>query len=146
LLHLRKRRAVLGLLLLISVWPFVHRELVRRVEVNPWKLGGFAMYATAVPPLQVIVFQATDEGVFPLDEERLPPVVRERLERFRIERHALGQLRSPDDVGRAIQAALPDLDWIVITVVRRTLDAETARMVETRARYRYQRPSIENQD
>ena len=137
LLHLRKRRALLGLLLLISVWPLVHRGLVMRFEMNPWKLGGFAMYATVVPPLQVIVFQRTDEGVVPLDEKLLPPAVRERLARFRIERHALGQLRSPDDVGRAIQAARPELDWIVITVVRRTLDAETARIIETRARYRY---------
>jgi hypothetical protein len=140
--HLRKKRVTLGLLLFIAAWPLVHRVLVMRFEVNPWKLGGFAMYASVVPPLRVTVFHDTAQGVVPLDERRLPAPVRQRLRRFRIERHALGQFRSADDTGRSILSALPELEWVVISVQRLTLDPETARMRASRKRYRYQQPLL----
>jgi hypothetical protein len=142
LCHLRKKRAILALLLLIAVWPLVHRVLVMRFEMNPWKLGGFAMYAGAVPPLRVTVFHDSARGVVPLDERRLPAAVRQRLRQFRIERHALGQFRSADDAGRAILSALPEQEWVVISVQRLTLDPATARMRASRKRYRYQQPLL----
>ena len=60
------------------------------------------MYASATPPLQVVVFHEAARGMKPLEERTLPESMQEQLARFRIERHALGQLRSVDDVGRSI--------------------------------------------
>jgi hypothetical protein len=140
---LRKKRAILALLLIVAVWPLLHRALVAHFDVNPWKLGGFAMYASATPPLKVTVFHGVTEGVVALDERLLPPSVQEQLDRFRIERHALGRLRSADGLGQTILAALPEIDWIVISIQRMTLDPKTARMISSRTRYRYPRdPSL----
>ena len=61
------------------------------------------------------------------------------LDRFRIERHALGRLRRPDDVGRVTLRAKPDLEWLVVAVQRMVLDASTARMASRRDEYLYER-------
>ena len=42
----RKARIVGTLLVAIALWPLVHRQLVTRLDVDPWKLYGFAMYCT----------------------------------------------------------------------------------------------------
>jgi hypothetical protein len=136
---------LLGLLLFVAIWPLLHRGLVAEFQLNPWKLGGFAMYATATPPLRVTVFRNTSDGVAPLDERRLPAAIREELMRFRIRRHALGRLHSADDVGRSILAALPEIDWIVVSIQRMTIDPETARMRSSRNRYRYSKDSEQSQ-
>jgi len=40
-----KRRLALALLAFVAAWPLVHRALVARFELDPWKHAGFAMYA-----------------------------------------------------------------------------------------------------
>ena len=63
------------LLVFVALWPFVHLGLVARYEINPWKLGGFAMYTTPVPPVQVVLFeQGRAGGMTPIDERLLPPL------------------------------------------------------------------------
>ncbi len=37
--------AAAGLVALVALWPIAHVVLVRKFDLNPWKLGGFAMYA-----------------------------------------------------------------------------------------------------
>jgi hypothetical protein len=69
----------------------------------------------------------------------LPPRLQRRLDRFRVERHALGSLRRPDDIGPLILAALPDQEWIVVAVQRMVLDRGTARMRSEREQYLYER-------
>ena len=56
-----------------------------------------------------------------------------------VDRHALGQLQSPDDLGDALLEARPDLPWVVVAVQRMSLDAKTARMTSTREQYRFER-------
>ena len=60
-----KRTFVLALLIAFTLWPAVHLTLVRVYGVNPWKLGGWGMYA--VPQLQpsVRVFGLTASSQAP---------------------------------------------------------------------------------
>lgn len=44
------------LLLLHSIWVVVHMNLVSRELINPWKLGGYAMYTTANPRPKLQIF------------------------------------------------------------------------------------------
>jgi hypothetical protein len=127
-----RRALAAGILCWVALWPLVHRAVVAAWDVNPWKLGGFAMYTTATPPVQIALLVRGDTGLEPLDERALPDAVRRALHRFRIERHALGALRSPDDVGRAILEARPELPWVVIAIQRMHLDPTTALMQSTR--------------
>lgn len=61
----RLRRFVLVVFVaMFMTWPAVHRYLNVRHHFNPWKMGGWAMYTTAVPQMTA---DATD-----LDGRRLP--------------------------------------------------------------------------
>lgn len=134
-----KRTAVAALLLFVALWPLAHRVLVARRHVDPWKLGAFAMYATPNLPVLVAAVGSGPNGVAPIDEARLPAWMRERLDRFRVERLALGHLRDPADVGRHLLLARPDLAAVQILVQRSWLDPATARIQVATPRYVYER-------
>jgi hypothetical protein len=134
-----KRRIAIGLLFWTAAWPLGHRALVAAYDVNPWKLGGFAMYTTATPPIQVVAFEKVGSHIEPLDESQLSHDAQRVLRRFRIERHALGKLRGADDLGDALLRARPDLAWIAVAVQKMTLDAGSARMTSSRQQYVFER-------
>ena len=134
-----KRRFVVALVAVVFVWPLIHRVLVAQYGINPWKLGAWAMYTTPVPPVVVVTLAPSGGKPAVLDERTLPVWTRQRLARFRAQRHALGTLRRPDDVGQAILAARPDLAWAVVLVETLRLDPRTALMVSSLDRYTYER-------
>lgn len=136
-----KRGVVVAVLLFVAFWPLVHRGLVARYDVNPWKLAGFAMYTTPTPPVQVVLFRRGAGGLVPIDERSLSPELQRRLARFRVERHALGALRRPDALGAALLEARPELAWVVVAVQRMQLDPGSARMTSRREQFVYERPS-----
>ncbi len=58
------RAPVLGcaaLLLAFATWPFVHGALVRQLDLAPWKLGGFGMYAVPAR-LGTVVVETRAQG------------------------------------------------------------------------------------
>ncbi len=118
---------VFGLLLLLALWPPIHRGLVARYAIDPWKLGGFAMYATYATTLTAL-FEPVPGGLALLTEERLPDEARRALLDFRARRSALGEWASPDELAAAVFAARPDLRGFVVVVQRLWLDPETARI------------------
>jgi hypothetical protein len=134
-----KAAIAVAILAVTVLWPLAHRGLVEWLDVNPWKLFGFAMYTTPTPPVQVIVFRRGEGGLTPVDERALPQAIRAELARFRSERHALGLLRTPDGVARLLLQSLPDEAWIVIAVQRMKLDPATATMTSRREQYVYER-------
>jgi hypothetical protein len=134
-----KTRVAVALVALGALWPLCHRALVAWLDVNPWKLGGFAMYTTAMPPLLVGLFGERQGRLVAIDPGALPHDARALLQRFEQERHALGRLRSPEDVARRVLIARPELERVVVVVQRTTLDPATARMMATSRRYAYPR-------
>jgi hypothetical protein len=137
-----KSVGVACILALVLLWPPVQRVLVSRQDVNPWKLGGFAMYAVPTPPVLVAVLEATPGGLRPLDSRKLPEHARREHETFQMRRHVLGALHEPDVLARAVLTAQPELPGIVIAVQRMKLDRHTARMTSRRDRYVYDRTSL----
>ncbi|HEY8492894.1 MAG TPA: hypothetical protein VIN04_03305, partial [Myxococcota bacterium] len=124
------------------LWPFAQRTLVARFGMDPWKLAGFAMYAAPSLPVLVAVFVPLDGRLVLVDEATLPDPVRARLDRFRVERLALGRLREPEDVARALLAARPDASGIMIVVQRTDLDRRSARMVSADEVFSYDRSML----
>jgi hypothetical protein len=123
----------------VALWPFAHRVAVARLDVNPWKLAGWAMYATPTPPVMVAIFEPVPGGWALVDRLALPPAAQAVVDRFERERHAIGDLRTPDDAARAVLAARGDLAEIAVVVERMRLDPSTARMTSRKARYHYDR-------
>ena len=130
---------LVGVLVWVAAWPLAHFALGQRYDLNPWKLGGFAMYTTPTPPVLVVPFVRQGSDLAPLDERGLPAPAQEAMRRFRIRRHALGRLHEPEALARAIFDARPELQHVVVAVQRMRLDPRTARMTSTRDRYLYDR-------
>jgi hypothetical protein len=137
-----KRNLALALLAFAALWPLAHRALVARAGADPWKLAGFAMYATPSLPLLVAAFVPEDGRLALVDEATLPADARAQLDRFRAERLALGRLREPDDVARAVLAARPAARGVTIVVQRTDLDPRSARTVARRELFAYDREGL----
>ncbi len=129
----------MAVLLLVALWPFAHRILVVRYDLNPWKLSGWAMYTTPAPPILLVLHTKHEKGVVPINQQRLAAPARETIVRFLVERHVLGKLRRPDDVAQSVFSVRNDLHSLVVIVEKMALDQETARMVSTKERYVYDR-------
>jgi len=123
----RANRAPLfaAIVVIVALWPFVHRGLVLSHDIDPWRLGGFAMYTTYQRTI-VGFFEVTGAGLRVVQEGELPEPVREVLTRFRIRRSALGTWESPDEAVRALHAARPELEHLVVAIQRLWLDPATA--------------------
>ncbi len=133
----RKRMVAIAILAAAGLWPFVHRALVPVFDFNPWRLGGWAMYATPEPPVLAILFRPEKGGLTPLLDLPLP--VEEALKRFRSNRHALGNRVLPNRVAQAAFDTDPELDGFVVLVQKMRLDHRTARMTSTKHDYWYER-------
>ena len=52
-----------GIILVHAIWIVVHLNLVSQGLINPWKLGGYGMYTTAIPKPRLHVFDRQFQGV-----------------------------------------------------------------------------------
>lgn len=136
-----RTRLVAAILGMAALWPLVHRGLVARFDWNPWKLGGFAMYA-ARPIALAALFEAKGGHLQTVDESALPAGARGALAEFRSERQTWGQLRRPDDVARAVFAARPELEHLLVVVQRLELD-DTGHVASEKTSYLYDRQGLE---
>jgi hypothetical protein len=134
-----KRAVALAVVLLVAVWPLGHRLLVAFAAVNPWKLGGFAMYAAPAPPLVIALYGLRDGQLARIDPATLPLQLRASLQRFEVARHALGELRRPDALATEILAATPAVSQLSIVVQRTVLRPDDARLAVERMQYSYDR-------
>lgn len=124
-----KRRVVGVFLIAFALWPLIHRDLVRRYDVDPWKLFGFAMYSVPGPMKTVRVFPMSQAGRGQmLDFERYAPAEQRSVDRFRQRRRALGRLASLEPLGQRMLELHPDWEGATVAVVTLALDPETARL------------------
>ncbi len=134
-----RERMALAAIAFVALWPLVHRGLVAAYDVNPWKLGGWAMYTAATPPVLVVAFEPRGQGGVPIDRTKLPVYAQQALQRFELRRHVLGNLHRPDEFAAHVLRARSDLSEVVILVQRMVLDPETARMTARTMHYTYDR-------
>lgn len=134
-----KKRLAASLVIGYLLWGGVHRYLVHRFEINPWKFGGMAMYAIPAPKISIGFFEPRpDGGLRPLEISREPADQPLFLRYFQDRRHA-GRLLPPDALAERIFAQRQDVDACAIVVTRLSLDSETATIVSSRRGYRYHR-------
>jgi hypothetical protein len=112
----RSRRLVVGLTWLVVLWPLVHLVLVEVACVNPWRLMGFAMYATEHEirvTLKKHVAGGPPVDVAPHD---LPPEARDAYEHFVAKRAVLGRLYSPASFVATWRRAEPNLGRVEVDI------------------------------
>jgi len=122
----------------VALWPPVHRLLVLRWDLDPWKLGGFAMDATWHGSA-VALFEPQAGGLHLVDETTLGPEARRALATFRARRRTLGRWADPDEAVRHIHADRPDLEHLVLVIQRLWIDPDTGRLASEREILPYRR-------
>ncbi len=109
-------RSVVALLLIAyAIWPLVHRQLVERVRINPWKLAGWAMYTTAAPRGAISAVGIDEDGrPRNLRLDTTPSLTRAR-EDYLGSRISLGLSSDPLPMAEALASAHPQFTaWHLI--------------------------------
>ncbi len=112
-----------------------HHVLVRQVDVNPWKLLGFAMYTTP----HTLTIEIMDETEKPrrLPIHLLSAEASKALTKFRGARLILGQLRSPRLLAQAIFHSHPTTKRLAIAIGVTQLNGKTSFLERRVHTYRY---------
>ncbi|MCC6766888.1 MAG: hypothetical protein IT293_19705 [Deltaproteobacteria bacterium] len=137
----RAKAAILGAALVaLTLWPLAHIGLVRRYDVNPWKLAGWGMYsAPRSRSLGMEVFGRPRGGGPLAHMAEPPPTVRDEASRY-LERHRwLRRLARPAALAAAVAAAEPGWDEITIAVFEPELDRTSGMIVLRALVHRYTR-------
>ncbi len=138
-----KKRIVIALLLVLAIWPLVHRVLVQTSGLSPWKGAGWAMYC--VPGRSIIVAVIWPGGERRITREGLgdvPPAVFTAHKDYVNRRKALGR-GAPDAYARACFEAFGVLEEIEIRVEQAGVDRVSALVVSERVdRFFYDRDDV----
>ena len=122
----------------IAFWPIAHYGLVSQLDLNPWKLHGFAMYCT--PHLLTADLYDTSSGrPRRLDSRRLPEPARRAWRSFLERRYVLGRLAPPDEAARAVLEALQPLRSIRIDLTVERLGFFDTTTVSKKRSYAFER-------
>lgn len=114
-------------------WPIVHFVWSKTQDADPWKLGGWAMYAV---PSSVIEAVITADGV-PLPRARLRPCLGV-LDRFVARRKALGKTVEPVELAGCARRVAHVSSAIRVEVHSFRFDGSSRRIVEHVERYAYE--------
>jgi len=135
-----KQRVVLGLLAVLAVWPPIHRALVARHWMSPWRLFGWAMYCTPKLPRRAELYVVRDGQRVRLDvSDSQQREVREAMDAFLGRRDIWGTLVRPDQLAAIALASQPDSEAVEIEVEHLFLHPGTARIAAQRFAYAYPR-------
>ncbi|MGH7786113.1 MAG: hypothetical protein ACRERC_04555 [Candidatus Binatia bacterium] len=135
-----KRRLVIAFLALFAVWPLVHRGLVARYHMTPWRLFGWAMYCTPKLPVRAEVYAlrgGARERLNPNSIERRH--LREAVFAFARRRGVWGEFEPPDRLARFVLRSEPGLDAVEIELEEQYLDPATSHIGARRSTHRFER-------
>lgn len=132
----RKIKLVKVLLFLVAVWPFFHFYLVRRFEINPWKLGAFGMYSAPDRRIQIDLHSIISGKKVRLNFRGNKEVSSEAVQ-FSNRRKELGLLALPDRLAELILKSHPEFDTLILDVYRTQLNKKTAYVEFRKYSYRY---------
>jgi hypothetical protein len=134
-----KRTIVHGWLIGFALWPAVHIGLVKRWDVNPWKLMGWGMYAAPQMPAELRITGSLPDGSgFALADELTEELAAEQYDFLRT-RLGLGDLARPERLARAILDRNAALDGVTIEVDQPKLSRRTGIIEVRTTRYTYRR-------
>jgi hypothetical protein len=102
------RHAIVLLVLVVAtIWPAVHVFVTDRLELDPWRFGGWAMYTTVRPQVIAEVRVAQGDRFVPLPDGDLE--MKMMLRRASARTAILGRLASPRPLADLVFARTPYL-------------------------------------
>jgi hypothetical protein len=120
------------------VWPLVHYLLSESLSFDPWKLGGWAMYATPVPRLgiRIAVAGKADEWS---RLEQVPQYATEELQTFLRRRAMLGSWIEPRRLAQLLLANDRKITAVKIEFVALRFDGGARRFRSRTQEYTFRR-------
>jgi hypothetical protein len=128
-------RALRTLAVIVVLWPGVQHVYVRAFDANPWRLAGWAMYATAAPLVDVAVTLELRSGPVRLEGRTLDPESARHLRQFRVWRRDLGSWVEPDGLAEQLWRREPSATGVRVDVERLALDGASGRLVCSRTAF-----------
>ena len=133
-----KRRVIAAGLVVFALWPLVHRVLVLRYDISPWRFFGWAMYCQPKFAPEVAIYVRRGAERIPLIEAAGEPSELQRRRRDYVRRREMwGGLLAPDNLGREALRAAGDADVVEIIVRRLVIEPATSRLTAREETYTY---------
>ena len=121
------------------VWPLVHHQLVQRYRIDPWRLGGWAMYATLQPRIGFRLAGVGADGARVELRHGATPALAAAADSYSTRRLSLGLFADPDGVAALAASQYPEYERFLIVVEEYGLTEANWIGAVHRARYRYHR-------
>jgi hypothetical protein len=121
----------------LAAWPLVHRLLVARLDLDPWRFFGMAMYCVPKPRIGVAAYTVSNGRRENL-VVREGSATHEAIQAFILHREAWGRRFAPDVLAAALARVLR-VDELEILIREHRLDVASARIVQSDTAYRYDR-------
>jgi hypothetical protein len=136
---LTKRRIVVAVLAVVTVWPLVQLALVHRYDVSPWKLAGWGMYST--PRFDNVGMEVYGRRADGQQEQLTSPSreVAEQAAAFLESYKWLRALAPRDALADAVFRQHTQWDSLRLVVFRPELETATGMVVMTHAEYAHRR-------
>lgn len=115
-LYWLKERLALVLVTLFFAWPPLHIALARQYLLDPWKLGAWGMYSTLPNQTDVQVFIYDAQGEIVANQNKLSSKHWDMYQRFKRRRDLIGELASPDLLGKSLLYLHPGAERVEIRV------------------------------
>ena len=135
-----KKRIVLVWLMIMAVWPLVHRGLVVTYDISPWRFFGWAMYCVPKLDMRLDINHIHDgqprELEFAGDFHK---EVRHETRRYLNKRRIWGDFHFPDVLAYKIFEQRPEVQILEFVVHHPRLDTRTSYVVDRTRTYRYER-------
>jgi hypothetical protein len=132
---------VYAFLLAFALWPLVHIGLVKRYDVNPWKLAGWGMYSAPQLPAWLQLSALTSDSVGVYELQTIQPALQPAVDDFLRRRRGLRQLVVPDSLAQETLDYYPGIDGVRIVVVQPFLNPHNGMIEERTTTYEYRRPA-----
>ncbi len=132
-------RGVALALALFTAWPMVHIVLTAVVGSDAWKLGGFGMYATPRPAVQLRLEVDTGQGMQPYAPMSLDGALQRQYLETQESLAILGSWASPQPFAQAILDRYPTVQTVDVVVDTTVMDPERATLVTRTSRFTYGR-------
>lgn len=110
------KKLVAGVAWFVVMWPLVQIALVEVAHTNPWRLMGFAMYATEHDIEVTLKKHPPGGSSVDIAPTALPPEARRAYEAFVAKRAVLGRLHSPASFVETWRRADPTVGGVEIDV------------------------------
>ncbi len=135
-----KRKVIFIFLVILLIWPMIHHLLVIKYDINVWKFFGLSMYCVKIFDSHISIYETkAHSNKAPIDIEKLPESIKQKIQKFQSQRELYGKFLSPYSLAILLFEHQPQANHIVFEIEILEINKKTARIQSRMDRYEYSR-------